>query len=98
MPQHFLRLHQWIAPDRTPFLRFLFTIELNDTCATEPHDGDIDRCLWLSAEEILNATNLRSQLVAESIRSYQQDPRYPLSLIGEFNWPFTGGASTDDAC
>ena len=35
-PQHFLRLHQWIAPDRTPFLRFLFTIELNDTCATEP--------------------------------------------------------------
>lgn len=98
MPQQFLRLHQWIAPDRTPFLRFLFTIELNDTCATEPHDGDIDRCLWLSAEEILNATNLRSQLVAESIRSYQQDPRYPLSLIGEFNWPFTGGASTDDAC
>ncbi|PVW33393.1 NUDIX hydrolase, partial [Klebsiella pneumoniae] len=48
-------------------------------------------CLWLSAEEILNAPNLRSPLVAESIRCYLQDPRQPLSLIGAFNWPFTGG-------
>ncbi len=55
-----------------------------------PHDSDIDRCLWLSAHEILTAPNLRSQLVAESIRSYQQDPRYPLSLIGAFNWPLLG--------
>ena len=90
-PQHFLRLHQWIAPDKTPFLRFLFVIELSEMCATEPHDSDIDRCLWVTAEEILNAKNLRSALVAESIRSYQQDARYPPSLIGEFNWPFTEG-------
>lgn len=92
-PQHFLRVHQWIAPDKTPFLRFLFVVELSEMCATEPHDSDIDRCLWLSAEEILNAKNLRSALVAESIRSYQQDARYPLSLIGEFNWPFTEGVN-----
>ncbi len=90
-PQHFIRMHQWLAPDDTPFLRFLFAIELSDLCATEPHDSDIDRCLWLSAEEILNAPNLRSPLVAESIRCYLQDPRQPLSLIGAFNWPFTGG-------
>ncbi|MDS6781852.1 NUDIX hydrolase [Klebsiella pneumoniae] len=89
-PQHFIRMHQWLAPDNTPFLRFLFAIELSDLCATEPHDSDIDRCLWLSAEEILNAPNLRSPLVAESIRCYLQDPRQPLSLIGAFNWPFTG--------
>lgn len=73
-PQHFIRMHQWLAPDNTPFLRFLFAIELS-----------------LSAEEILNAPNLRSPLVAESIRCYLQDPRQPLSLIGAFNWPFTGG-------
>ncbi|MCV4626651.1 NUDIX hydrolase, partial [Escherichia coli] len=24
-------------------------------------------------------------------RCYLQDPRQPLSLIGAFNWPFTGG-------
>ncbi|MBD5755233.1 NUDIX domain-containing protein, partial [Citrobacter freundii] len=40
-PQHFVRMHQWIAPDRTPFLRFLFAIELANMCATEPHDSDI---------------------------------------------------------
>lgn len=89
-PQHFVRLHQWIAPDKTPFLRFLFAIELDEMCATEPHDSDIDRCLWVSANEILNAQNLRSPLVAESIRCYLTGERYPLSLIGEFNWPFTG--------
>nr|WP_318381989.1 NUDIX hydrolase [uncultured Enterobacter sp.] len=89
-PQHFVRLHQWIAPDKTPFLRFLFAIELDEMCATEPHDSDIDRCLWVSAEAILEAKNLRSPLVAESIRSYLTGERYPLSLIGEFNWPFTG--------
>lgn len=92
LPQHFLRMHQWLAPDNTPFLRFLFAIDLDEMCATEPHDSDIDRCLWVSAEEILSAAHLRSPLVAESIRCYQQDVRYPLALIGEFNWPFTGDA------
>ncbi len=92
IPQHFIRMHQWIAPDNTPFLRFLFAIELNETCATWPNDGDIDRCLWVTADEILTASNLRSPLVAESIRCYQNGQRYPLALIGEFNWPFTSDA------
>lgn len=92
LPQHFLRVHQWIAPDNTPFLRFLFTLDLDEMCATEPHDSDIDRCLWVTADEILTAPHLRSPLVAESIRCYQHNTRYPLALIGEFNWPFTGDA------
>ena len=75
-PQHFIRMHQWIAPDKTPFLR---------------HDSDIDCCRWVSAEEILQASNLRSPLVAESIRCYQSGQRYPLEMIGDFNWPFTKG-------
>jgi phosphatase NudJ len=88
-PQQFIRMHHWIAPDNTPFLRFLFAIELDEMCATEPHDSDIDRCLWVTAQEILQAPNLRSPLVAESIRCWQSGERYPLALIGEFNWPFT---------
>ncbi|MGL4725511.1 MAG: NUDIX hydrolase [Scandinavium sp.] len=96
-PQSLVRMHQWIAPDKTPFLRFLFSIELNDTCATEPHDDDIDRCLWLSAEEILTASHLRSPLVAESIRCWQSGQRLPLESIGEFNWPFTKGDHTGAA-
>ncbi|MBF4189929.1 fimbria/pilus outer membrane usher protein, partial [Serratia ureilytica] len=62
-------------------------VELEQPLPTEPHDSDIDRCLWLSADEILQAPNLRSALVAESIRSYQQPERYPLSLVGSFAWP-----------
>lgn len=50
-PQHFIRMHQWIAPDKTPFLRFLFAIELEQICPTQPHDSDIDCCRWVSAEE-----------------------------------------------
>jgi len=44
--------------------------------------------LWLSADEILQAPNLRSALVAESLRCYQQPERYPLSLVSSYNWPF----------
>ncbi|GAA3583793.1 MAG: NUDIX hydrolase [Gibbsiella quercinecans] len=83
-PQSFLKLHQWTAPDNTPFLRFSFAIELADTLPTEPHDSDIDRCLWLPAEQILSAGNLRSPLVAESLRCYQRNEHYPLSLISHY--------------
>ncbi|KFC82321.1 NUDIX hydrolase [Buttiauxella agrestis] len=88
-PQTFIRLHQWIAPDNTPFLRFLFCIDLEEQLPTTPHDSDIDRCLWLDAQQIVNAGNLRSPLVAESIRYYQRAERYPLSMIGAFNWPLS---------
>lgn len=91
-PQTFVRLHQWIAPDKTPFLRFLFAIDLYEPLPTTPHDSDIERCVWVSAGEILNATHLRSPLVAESIRSYQTGVRYPLEVVGDFNWPFTRDA------
>ncbi|WP_431222662.1 NUDIX hydrolase [Serratia sp. L9] len=87
-PQSFLRMHQWIAPDHTAFLRFSFVIELENQLPTDPQDRDIDRCLWLTAKEISAASNLRSPLVAESIRCYQQQERYPLSLVASFNWPF----------
>lgn len=86
-PQYFLRMHQWIAPDKTPFLHFAFVIELLAPLPTDPHDDDIDRCLWLTADEILQSDNLRSPLVAESIRCYQQPERYSLDVISSFNWP-----------
>ncbi|MFT8210162.1 MAG: NUDIX domain-containing protein [Symbiopectobacterium sp.] len=86
-PQTFLRLHQWIAPDQTPFLRFCFAIDL-PTRLPPPHDSDISGCHWLTAEEILHSTQLRLPLVAESIRCYLMPERYPLSLLGAFNWPF----------
>lgn len=47
----------------------------------------------MTADEILNAPNLRSPLVAESIRCWQSAARLPLDVIAEFNWPFTEGVN-----
>ncbi len=86
-PQFFLGLHQWQAPDKTSFLRFSFVIDLPKIVATFPQDSDISGCRWLSAEQIISSTQLRSPLVAESIRLYQQSARYPLDLLGNYNLP-----------
>ena len=93
VPQTFLGLHQWIAPDKTPFLRFLFAIDLDKQLPTAPQDSDIDCCHWLSADQILSAAHLRSPLVAESIRCYQKGERFPLSILAAFNWPFSNGVN-----
>lgn len=91
-PQHFLAVQQWIAPDNTPFVRFLFSLDLPEMAATAPQDSDITRCLWLPPTAVLQAPNLRSPLVAESVRLWQQNVRYPLTLISAFQWPFSEGA------
>ncbi|KAB7895980.1 NUDIX domain-containing protein [Rouxiella sp. S1S-2] len=84
-PQFFMGLHQWQAPDQTSFLRFCFVIDLPEIVATTPQDSDISGCRWLSAEEIFSSHHLRSPLVAESIRLYQQTARYPLEVLGNYN-------------
>ncbi len=87
-PQALLRIHQWVAPDKTPFLRFLFVIDLPARITAIPQDDDIDRCLWLTADEILASDQLRSPLVTESILCYQHGLRYPLDVINAFQCPF----------
>ncbi len=86
--QHFLKLHQWIAPDNTPFLRFLFLIETSELLETQPNDSDINCCHWVSFDDIINSKQLRSPLVRESLLCYQQSERYPLSLLDSFVAPF----------
>ncbi|MDX7999644.1 NUDIX hydrolase [Xenorhabdus sp. Reich] len=88
-PQAFLKLHQWIAPDGTPFIRFLFLIEIEKIPETSPQDSDIHCCHWLSAEKILNSPQLRSPLVAESVRCYLEHKAYPLSILDSYGSPFT---------
>jgi len=64
---------------------------------TFPQDRDIDRCWWLPPDEILTSKKLRSPLVAESLRIYQQGPRYPLTILSAFNWPFSEDAQAAGA-
>ncbi|WP_338805000.1 NUDIX hydrolase [Xenorhabdus griffiniae] len=87
-PQAFLKLHQWVAPDKTPFIRFLFLIEMEKIMDTHPHDNDIHCCHWLSAEEILSSSQLRSPLVAESLLCYLEHNAYPLSILDYYGSPF----------
>lgn len=94
---YFLGVQQWIAPDKTPFVRFLFGLDLPEKLATAPQDSDIDACCWCSPDAILSADNLRSPLVAESVRLWQQGVRYPLQLIAPFQWPFHKDARHPDA-
>ncbi|EFV41615.1 MULTISPECIES: NUDIX hydrolase [Hafnia] len=85
-PQHLLQMYQWVAPDNTPFLRFTFAIDLPEQPETQPQDDDIDRCLWLTADEIIHSDRLRSPLVRESILRYQRPERYPLEILATFGW------------
>jgi len=94
---YFLGVQQWIAPDNTPFVRFLFGVDLAEKRATAPQDSDIDCCWWRTPEQIITADCLRSPLVAESVRLWQQGARYPLHLIAPFQWPFHEGARHADA-
>ncbi|MDR0218005.1 MAG: NUDIX hydrolase [Enterobacteriaceae bacterium] len=87
-PQAWLKLHQWVAPDGTPFIRFLFLVEMERIVETTPQDSDIHCCHWLGAEEIMNSSQLRSPLVAESVRSYLEHKAYPLSLLDSYGPPF----------
>ena len=97
-PMHyFIAINQWIAPDNTPFVRFLFGVDLAKKAPTQPQDSDIDCCWWLPPAQILTASNLRSPLVAESVRLWQQGTRYPLHLVSPFRWPFHEGARLPSA-
>ena len=64
--QYFLKLHQWVAPDNTPFCVFYFDRSTR-TISHKPHDDDINGCYWVTAQEIINSQQLRSPLVKESI-------------------------------
>lgn len=54
--------------------------------AQEPRcwlDPDIERAVWLSAEEILARDNHRSPLVARDVKRFLEGRRYPLEMIDE---------------
>lgn len=83
-PSKLIKIHQWIAPDNTPFIRFLFVLELNAPCKTAPQDNDIACCHWVTAQNILESDCLRSPLVAQSIRCFQENLAYPLDILSAY--------------
>lgn len=84
VPTQLIKIHQWIAPDKTQFIRFLFALELESICETHPQDSDISGCHWVTAEEILHSNCLRSPLVAESLRCFLDKNHYPLDILAAY--------------
>ncbi|MGL4861243.1 MAG: NUDIX domain-containing protein [Enterobacteriaceae bacterium] len=89
-PQSLLKVLQWRTPKGVTFVRFTFAIDLEEPITAIPQDPDIDRCLWLPAQQILAADNLRSPLVGLSLLAYQQGPRYPLDLLSTYQGSVAG--------
>lgn len=87
-PDALVAVQQWIAPDNTPFIRFLFSVDLPDCCLATPLDPEINCCHWLTPEQIYAATTLRSPLVALSVRLWQQNIRHSLTLLAAYGRPF----------
>lgn len=72
--QYFLKLHQWVAPDNTPFLRFLFLIEAPEQLATQPHDDDINGCYWVRGS-LRETTSLWDSSVSTESRRLRAESR-----------------------
>lgn len=83
-PQKLIKIHQWVAPDNTPFIRFLFSLELPEQSETQPQDSDISCCHWVSAQDILTSNCLRSPLVAQSIQCFLDGCSYSLDVLSAF--------------
>lgn len=83
-PQYLLGIHQWTAPDNTAFIRFLFGADLPCCLETQPQDDEISDCHWLLPEQILHSQQLRSPLVAESVRQWQTAERQSLAFLHHF--------------
>ncbi|WP_369310893.1 NUDIX domain-containing protein [Providencia rettgeri] len=79
-----IHIHQWVAPDNTQFIRFLFAVELESICEPHPQDNDIACCHWVTANDILESDCLRSPLVAESLRCFQTGVSYPLDILSAY--------------
>ncbi len=75
-------MHQWIAPDKTPFLRFLLLLSLSKYARPSLMTAISTAPL---GQRRRNFTGVKSAFAAggESIRCYQSGQRYPLEMIGD---------------
>jgi ADP-ribose pyrophosphatase YjhB (NUDIX family) len=83
IPSALVGIYRWIHPQtQDTFLRFCFTGNLGEHDAKQALDKDIERCFWLSKEQLFTkADKMRSPLVLDCFKDYLDGQRYPLSLL-----------------
>ncbi|QLB12322.1 phosphatase NudJ [Bisgaardia hudsonensis] len=85
-----IKIYQWHAPrSNTDYLRFVFSVELEEWQEIQPLDSDINGGLWLTIDEFehyINQTGqcARNPLVIEAIKDYLKGDFYPLELLSIF--------------
>ena len=80
---HFLGLyHYHSSASGLTYIRSCFVARARQQIPQRALDRDIERCLWLSPDEIqAQAPRLRSPMVWQAVVDYLQGIRYPLSLV-----------------
>ncbi len=81
---HVLGQYQYMAPNGISYHRTCFIAEATEHLEDYEIDSDIDRPLWLNAEELQGLERqgrLRSPIVMQAIEDHQAGIHYPLALI-----------------
>ena len=79
-PQHDAALHGDLR-SRPHYLRLAFVGELGAFHPERALDAGIVRTVWLTADEIRQAPNLRSPTVLQCLEDYLSGQRHPLALL-----------------
>ena len=82
-PEAIVGLYQYTSPSNLTYLRICFCGQPLSHDPQRSLDVNIARALWLSREEIIQLSNLRSPMVLRCIDDYLTGIRYPLSLISQ---------------
>lgn len=83
-PKHLIGQYQWKHPSKgMTYLRHCFYCTADKAVHDGPMDDDIDRIVWMSADEIRAADNLRSPMVTRCLQDHLDGKAYPLDLFVE---------------
>lgn len=88
--QHLLKIYQWHAPrSKVDYLRFVFSVELDDWAEIKPSDPDIAGGCWLSLEEFHHYIQqegqaARNPLVLQAVEDYLSGKTYPIGILEQF--------------
>lgn len=83
-PNAFIGAYQWKSASGQHFLRFAFAAEPVSHDPRRPLDEGIERTLWLTPAELLQAqARHRSPLVWRAVEDFLGGRRHPLDLVGQ---------------
>ena len=78
-----LGMSAYPAPNGITYYRISFLANCPEQTPSSDLDPEIESIVWMTPEEICNATNHRSHLVQMDVDRYLSGERFPLEIISE---------------